>query len=43
VGSQGRAKEQGERGQMWWLYLLFMYKNRIMKPVEIVQRRRIRG
>jgi hypothetical protein len=25
---------------MWWMYFVFVYENRTMKPVEIVLRRR---
>jgi hypothetical protein len=27
------------RGQIWWMYFVFMYENRIMNPVVIVLRR----
>jgi hypothetical protein len=32
-------KRMSEGGQIWWMYFIFMYENRIMKPVEIVLRR----
>jgi hypothetical protein len=31
-----------EGGQIWWIYFVFMYENRRMKPVEIVLRRKER-
>jgi hypothetical protein len=33
---KGRAWGEGKR--TWWMYFMFMYKNRTMKPVEIVLR-----
>jgi hypothetical protein len=27
---------------MWWMYFIFRYENRIMKPIEIVLRRGVR-
>jgi hypothetical protein len=32
-----------EGGQIWWMYLVLMYGNRTMKPIEIVLIRRERG
>jgi hypothetical protein len=26
----------GEGGQIWWMYCVFVYENRTMKPVKIV-------
>jgi hypothetical protein len=31
-----RAQGKGKGGQIWWVYFLFIYENRIIKPVEIV-------
>jgi hypothetical protein len=30
---------EGEGGQIWMMYLKYLYENTIMKPVEIVLRR----
>jgi hypothetical protein len=40
VGTVGGWKTQGkgEGGRIWWMYFVFMYENRTMKPVEIVLR-----
>jgi hypothetical protein len=34
-----RIYREGEGGQIWSMNFEYMYKNRIMKPVEIVLRR----
>jgi hypothetical protein len=40
VGISRRAKDMGEREQMWWMYFVFMYENRIIISTEIVLRRK---
>jgi hypothetical protein len=36
---KGRAQLKDEGMQIWWMYFVFIYENRIMKPVEIALRR----
>jgi hypothetical protein len=35
----GGYKERMKWGKYGWIYFVFMYQNRIMKPVETVPRR----
>jgi hypothetical protein len=39
MGTNGRAKGEGEGGLIQWMHFEFVYENRTMKPVEIVLRR----
>jgi hypothetical protein len=34
-----RVNREGEEGQRWLMYFVYMYENKIMKSVEIVLRR----
>jgi hypothetical protein len=38
VGGE-RVNREGEGGGTWWMYFAYVYKNRTMKPEEIVLRR----
>jgi hypothetical protein len=38
-GGRKRVKGEGEGGLIWWVYFVYVYENRTMKPVEIVLRR----
>jgi hypothetical protein len=39
----GKINREGEGGQIWWMYFVYVYENRIMKLVEVVLRRGRRG
>jgi hypothetical protein len=39
ITGRGKAYRKGEGGQIWWIYFVFMYENRTMKPVETILRR----
>jgi hypothetical protein len=40
VGASGRGEgKQGEGGLIWWMYFVYVYENRIMKPAENFLRR----
>jgi hypothetical protein len=34
----GREDRKNKRRQRWWMYFVFMYENKTMKPVDIVLR-----
>jgi hypothetical protein len=36
---RGKVIRKTEGGRIWWIYEVFIYENRTMKPVEIVLRR----
>jgi hypothetical protein len=38
-----RVNGEGEEGQIWWMYFVYVNENRITKLVEIVPRRGRRG
>jgi hypothetical protein len=36
---RGGDNQRGRRKAIWWVYFVFVYESRTMKPVEIVLRR----
>jgi hypothetical protein len=44
VNKEGKQRES-KKGQIWWMYNVYVYEKRAMKPVEVVPRRgrRFRG
>jgi hypothetical protein len=36
---RGWVNRQSEGGRIWWMYFVYLYKNKTMKPVKIVLRR----
>jgi hypothetical protein len=36
---RGRVNREGEEGQIWLMYFVYVYENKTMKPTEIVLRR----
>jgi hypothetical protein len=39
TSERGRVNGEGEGGKTWLMYFIYLYENRIMKPVEIDVRR----
>jgi hypothetical protein len=33
---EGTVNREDDKGQIWWMYFMFMYENRTMKPGELV-------
>jgi hypothetical protein len=40
---RGKINGEGEGGQIWSMYFVYMYENRTMKPAGIVLKRQGKG